>query len=237
MMDAIYEIKLNNIEREKIIEWEQTQQKLYQISQKRLDIAHLQEAGGIFIDQLKNVSMSFFAAYSVIDGSMTLGMMMALQYIIGQLNSPIIQIIQFIQSIQDSKIAIERIGEIHKEENEDEDEKNDDLMTNVPVDKDIKIRNMSFRYPGAKSNTLTDINLVIPFGKTTAIVGSSGSGKTTLLKLLLKFYLPTSGDIFLGNTNINNYNSTKLRKSFGVVMQNGYIFPKSIKKGSIINTS
>ncbi|RGM00365.1 peptidase domain-containing ABC transporter [Bacteroides sp. 3_1_33FAA] len=234
MMDAIYEIKLNNIEQEKITEWEQTQQKLYQISQKRLDIAHLQEAGGIFIDQLKNVSMSFFAAYSVVEGSMTLGMMMALQYIIGQLNSPIIQSIQFIQSIQDSKIAIERIGEIHNEENEDE--KSDDLMTNVPVDKDIKIRNVSFRYPGAKCNTLTDINFVIPFGKTTAIVGSSGSGKTTLLKLLLKFYLPTSGDILLGNININNYNSAKLRKSFGVVMQNGYIFSNSIKDNISIHT-
>lgn len=227
MMDAIYEIKLNNIEQEKIIEWEQTQQKLYQISQKRLDIAHLQEAGGILIEQLKNVSMSFFAAYSVVDGSMTLGMMMALQYIIGQLNSPIIQFVQFIQSIQDSKIAIERIDEIHNEKNEDE--KNVDLMTNVPLDKDIKIRDLSFRYPGAKCNTLTDINCSIPFGKTTAIVGSSGSGKTTLLKLLLKLYLPTSGDIFLGNINIKNYDSTKLRKSFGVVMQNGYIFPNSIK--------
>lgn len=227
VMDAIYEIKLNNIEQKKIIEWEQNQQKLYQISQKRLDIAHLQEAGGIFIDQLKNVSMSFFAAYSVVEGSMTLGMMMALQYIIGQLNSPIIQLIQFIQSIQDSKIAMERIGEIHNEENEDE--KSNDLMTNVPMDKDIKIKNVSFRYHGAKCNTLTDINFVIPFGKTTAIVGSSGSGKTTLLKLLLKFYLPTEGNIFLGDLSINNYNSAKLRKSFGVVMQNGYIFPNSIK--------
>lgn len=226
IMDAVYEIKLNNLEQEKISEWRITQQKLYQISQKRLDVAHLQEAGGIFIDQLKNVSMSYFAAYSVVEGSMTLGMMMAIQYIMGQLTSPIMQLIQFIQSLQDSKIAMERIGEIYNES--DEDEQNQ--IASIPIGRDIKIKNVSFRYPGAKHDTLSDINFVIPFGKTTAIVGTSGSGKTTLLKLLLKFYLPATGNIYLGDVNIRDLDSAKWRKACGVVLQNGYIFSSSIKE-------
>lgn len=226
IVDALYEIKLNNIERIKINEWKRTQQKLYQISQKRLDVAHLQEAGGIFIDQLKNVSMSFFAAYSVIEGNMTLGMMIAIQYIMGQLNSPIIQFIQFIQSLQDSKIAMERIEEIYEERNED----NNNLFVDIPIGRDIRIENVSFHYPGAKNDTLSNINFIIPFGKTTAIVGPSGSGKTTLLKLLLKFYLPETGSIYLGNINISDLDSAKWRKSCSVVLQNGYIFSGSIKE-------
>lgn len=234
MFEAIHEIKLHQIEDRKVTEWEQTQKKLYNISLQRLNIAHLQEAGGIFIDQIKNVTMSFFAATSVIEGNMTLGMMMAMQYIMGQINAPILQFIQFTQSCQDAKIAMERIDEVHETPNEDNNCNN----TNSILSKDdIRIENLSFKYPGAKRNALTNINLVIPYGKTTAIVGASGCGKTTLLKILLKFYHPTSGNIYVGNINLKNLSSSKWRSLCGVVMQNGYIFPSTIEENITLNNA
>lgn len=227
MFEAINEIKLHQIENSKINEWKQTQKKLYDISLKRLNVAHVQEAGGIFIDQIKNVIMSFFAATSVIDGSMTLGMMMAMQYIIGQINTPILQFVQFLQLSQDAKIAMERINEIHEMSNEDSCCKNNDYAT---LKADIRIKDLIFKYPGAKSNALANINLVIPYGKTTAIVGASGCGKTTLLKLLLKFYHTSLGDIYIGDKNLNDIMSSEWRAICGVVMQNGYIFPTTIEE-------
>lgn len=227
MFEAINEIKLHQIENSKINEWKQTQKKLYDISLKRLNVAHVQEAGGIFIDQIKNVIMSFFAATSVIDGSMTLGMMMAMQYIMGQINTPIIQFVQFLQLSQDAKIAMERINEIHEMSNEDRCCKNNDYAA---LKADIRIKDLIFKYPGAKNNALANINLVIPYGKTTAIVGASGCGKTTLLKLLLKFYNTSLGDIFIGDKNLNDIMSSEWRAICGVVMQNGYIFPTTIEE-------
>lgn len=233
IFEAIHEIKLHQLEDKKISEWKQTQKKLYNISLQRLNIAHIQEAGGIFIDQIKNVIMSFFAATSVIEGDMTLGMMMAMQYIMGQINAPILQFIQFVQSYQDAKIALERINEVHETPNEDGGFNKTDSY--IPSKEDIKIENLSFKYPGAKQNALTNINLVIPYGKITAIVGASGCGKTTLLKLLLKFYPPTSGDIYVGNTNLSSLNSSLWRSLCGVVMQNGYIFTSTIEENITLN--
>ena len=227
MFEAINEIKLHQIENSKINEWKQTQKKLYDISLKRLNVAHVQEAGGIFIDQIKNVIMSFFAATSVIDGSMTLGMMMAMQYIMGQINTPILQFVQFLQLSQDAKIAMERINEIHEMSNEDSCCKN---IEHATLKADIRINDLTFKYPGAKSNALANINLVIPYGKTTAIVGASGCGKTTLLKLLLKFYRTSLGDIYIGDKNLNDIMSSEWRAICGVVMQNGYIFPTTIEE-------
>lgn len=177
--------------------------------------------------------MSFFAATSVIEGDMTLGMMMAMQYILGQLNAPILQFIQFVQSYQDAKIALERIDEVHETPNEDGGFNKTDSY--IPSKEDIKIENLSYKYPSAKQNALTNINLVIPYGKITAIVGASGCGKTTLLKLLLKFYCPTSGDIYVGNTNLSCLNSSLWRSSCGVVMQNGYIFTSTIEENITLN--
>ena len=227
MFEAINEIKLHQIENSKINEWKQTQKKLYDISLKRLNVAHIQEAGGIFIDQIKNVIMSFFAATSVIDGSMTLGMMMAMQYIMGQINTPILQFVQFLQLSQDAKIAMERINEVHEMSNEDSCCKN---IEHVTLKADIRINDLTFKYPGAQSYALAKINLVIPYGKTTAIVGASGCGKTTLLKLLLKFYHTSLGDIYIGDKNLNDIMSSEWRAICGVVMQNGYIFPTTIEE-------
>lgn len=176
--------------------------------------------------------MSFFAATSVIEGDMTLGMMIAMQYIIGQINAPILQFIQFVQSCQDAKIALERIDEVHRAQNEDD---NNDKSNYVPLKGDIIIENLSFKYPGAKRNALTNINLVIPYGKTTAIVGASGCGKTTLLKILLKFYRPTTGNVYVGNINLKNLSSSSWRNLCGVVMQNGYIFPSTIEENITLN--
>lgn len=227
MFEAINEIKLHQIENSKINEWKQTQTKLYDISLKRLNVAHVQEAGGIFIDQIKNVIMSFFAATSVIDGSMTLGMMMAMQYIMGQINTPILQFVQFLQLSQDAKIAMERINEVHEMSNEDSCCKN---IEHAILKADIRINDLTFKYPGAQCYALAKINLVIPYGKTTAIVGASGCGKTTLLKLLLKFYHTSLGDIYIGDKNLNDIMSSEWRAICGVVMQNGYIFPTTIEE-------
>ena len=227
MFEAINEIKLHQIENSKINEWKQTQTKLYDISLKRLNVAHVQEAGGIFIDQIKNVIMSFFAATSVIDGSMTLGMMMAMQYIMGQINTPILQFVQFLQLSQDAKIAMERINEVHEMSNEDSCCKN---IEHATLKADIRINDLTFKYPGAQCYALAKINLVIPYGKTTAIVGASGCGKTTLLKLLLKFYHTSLGDIYIGDKNLNDIMSSEWRAICGVVMQNGYIFPTTIEE-------
>lgn len=171
--------------------------------------------------------MSFFAATSVIDGSMTLGMMMAMQYIMGQINTPILQFIQFLQLSQDAKIAMERINEVHEMSNEDSCYKNNNHAT---LNADIRINDLTFKYPGAKSYTLSNINLVIPYGKITAIVGASGCGKTTLLKLLLKFYHTSLGEIYIGDKNLNDIISSEWRARCGVVMQNGYVFPTTIEE-------
>lgn len=227
LINGMQDIKLNNCEKQKRWEWESIQSRLYKISIKGLTLAQTQEVGGTFIDQTKNVLISFIAANSVISGNMTLGMMVAMQYIIGQLNAPLSQFISFVQDSQDAKISLERMSEI--KEKEDEEPEGSDLIREIPENSDIVFHNVSFQYNGPHSDkVLNNINLVIPQNKVTAIVGSSGSGKTTLLKLMLGFYTPISGDVLLGGKKLEKYSSKSWRKQCGTVMQEGYIFADTI---------
>jgi ATP-binding cassette subfamily B protein len=227
LITGMQEIKLNNCEKQKRWEWERIQAKLFKVNVKGLMLNQNQQAGSLFINQVKNIVISFIAAKAVIDGSMTLGMMMAVQYIIGQLNSPINEFIVFMRAGQDAKISLERLGEIHN--NDDEEDANLFRIYELPENKNISVQNLSFHYEGPKSpRVLNDINLVIPQNKITAIVGASGSGKTTLIKMLLGFYLPYEGKIEIGGINLNQFSMEMWRSNCGVVMQDGFIFSDTI---------
>jgi ATP-binding cassette subfamily B protein len=228
LVTGMQEIKLNNCEKQKRWDWENIQAKLFKVSIKGLALSQYQQTGAFFINETKNILISFIAAYSVIKGDMTLGMMMAVQYIMGQLNSPINQFISFIQSAQDAKISLERLGEIHNKEDEEKDA--DSKITIFPEDKSIYIHNLSFKYNPIAPEVLQNIDLTIPQGKITAIVGMSGSGKTTLVKLLLGFYPPTSGDIKVGDVKLENISNKMWRDQCGAVMQDGFIFSDTIAK-------
>lgn len=226
LIQGMQEIKLNNCEKQKRWEWESIQIKLFKISLSSLALQQYQNSGGAFINELKNILITFWAAKEVIDGNMTLGMMMAAQQILGQLNAPVLQFVNFIQEAQDAQISLERLGEIHNKK--DEDESAQTAMV-IPEAKDLVIKELDFRYGDPNSEfVLHNVDLTIPQGKTTAIVGASGSGKTTLLKLLLKFYDPESGEIKLGETPLRNLDSRVWRSKIGVVMQDGFIFSDSI---------
>lgn len=227
LINGMQDIKLNNCENTKRWEWERIQAKLFNISVKGLALGQTQQVGGVFIDQTKNVLISFIAAQSVINGEMTIGMMMAMQYIIGQLNAPISQFIGFIQATQDAKISLERLNEIH--DKEDEEPESNKFITEIPQYASIDFKNVIFQYEGPNSEKVLDgINLSIEPNKITAIVGSSGSGKTTMLKLILGFYQPVDGVITLGNVNLDKYSDRIWRSNCGVVMQDGYIFSDTI---------
>ena len=225
IIQGMPEIKLQNSEYKRRWKWAHIQASLFNTSIKTLTITQYQDAGGYFINQLKNILISFVAAKSVIDGNMTLGMMMAIQYIVGQVNSPLKQMLGFIRSAQDAKIALERLGEIHNTENEATEEQ---TATDFIPDGDIEIKNLSFSYTPISENVLTDINMTIPTGKMTAIVGTSGSGKTTLVKLLLGFYPPSEGTIKIGGTSIDTIRQSLWRANTGAVLQEGYIFSDTI---------
>jgi ATP-binding cassette subfamily B protein len=228
LINGMQEIKLNNSERRRRWEWEAIQIRLFNISTRSLAVAQYQNMGGAFIDQVKNILITFYSAKLVIDGEITLGMMLAVQYIIGQLNIPINNFLSFIQNAQDAKISLERLGEIHDQENEDG---GGDRLTVLPDDKTIRLENLSFRYGGRSSPwVLRNIDLTIPAGKVTAIVGPSGSGKTTLVKLLLKFYGASEGRVFVGRTDLKNLDAAVWRNTCGAVMQDGFIFADSIAR-------
>ncbi len=225
---GIQEIKLQNCEIRRRLEWEDTQADLFKVQMDSLKLQLQQESGGVFINEIKNIVITVITATCVISGDMSLGMMLAVQYIIGQLNSPIEQVVAFIYSLQDVKISLERINEIHNAENEDNHIKNN--ITNLS-DKTITIKNLSFSYDShALTKTLDNITLNIPSGKITAIVGSSGSGKTTLIKLILGYYSNISGSILIQNQDIRNINLKDWRSHCGVVMQDGVIFSESIAR-------
>jgi ATP-binding cassette subfamily B protein len=229
LITGMQEIKLNNCEREKRWEWERIQAKLFKVNIKSLALSQYQQSGTIFVNEIKNILITFFAAKAVIDGSMTLGMMLAVQYIIGQLNAPIEQLITFFNATQDAKISLERLGEVHKRE--DEEAPDDAKIAVIPQDRSIYINDLSFQYEGPHSEfVLKNLNLNIPDGKVTAIVGASGSGKTTLIKLLLGFYKPTKGEIRLGEIRMEHLSNRFWRQKCGVVMQDGFIFSDSIAK-------
>jgi ATP-binding cassette subfamily B protein len=227
MITGMQEIKLNNCERQKRWKWERIQARIFRVSVQGLALNQWQQAGALFFNESKNIFITFLAASSVISGEITLGMMMSVTYIIGQLNAPVEQMISFMQAAQDAKISMERLGEIHQKE--DEEPADSVKIHQLPENKTISIRNLSFQYEGPHSDmVLKNINLNIPEGKTTAIVGSSGSGKTTLVKLLLGFYEPVTGEIRIGDALHKNFNSSYWRSQCGAVMQDGFIFSDTI---------
>lgn len=227
IVTAMQEIKLNNCETQKRWQWERIQVKLFKISIKGLALGQIQQVGSIFFNQTTNIVISFIAAKAVIDGQMTLGMMMSLTYIIGQLSSPVSSFIGFAQQFQDAKISLERLNEIHGRKDEEQDISS--KLTVLPEKGDIRIENVSFSYDGANRDyVLDDVSLHIPQHKMTAIVGASGSGKTTLIKLMLGFYTPNKGAIKIQDTPLENINPHLWRARTGSVMQDGFIFSETI---------
>jgi ATP-binding cassette subfamily B protein len=237
LINGMQEIKLHNAEKQKRWGWEYIQARLFKVSMKGLVLEQTQNIGSNFINELKNIIIIFLSAKLVIDGQITLGMMMAISSIVGSLNGPILQLINFIREAQDAKISLARLSEIH--EKEDETQQEESQTHEIPENADIEIKNLSFRYIGSGINVLENLNLTIPANKITAIVGASGSGKTTLMKLLLKFYEPNSGEIGLipksdeiplnvGMTNLRNIAQKTWRSHVGTVMQEGYIFSDTI---------
>jgi ATP-binding cassette subfamily B protein len=236
-MQLIYgmqEIKLNSAEQSKRWEWENLQAQLFKLGFKGLSLSQNQQAGVFFINEGKNILITFFVVKAVLEGQLTLGAMMAIQYIIGQLNSPVEQLIGFTQAAQDAKISLERLNEIHQLEEEEPAEKT--FISRLPDNKGINMDSLSYTYPGAGNEpVLKNINLRIPEGKVTAIVGMSGSGKTTLLKLLLRFYENYSGEIRVGEASLKYISPRYWRKQCGSVMQDGYIFNDSIAKNIAVS--
>lgn len=237
LIDGMQEIKLQGCEQRKRWEWEDVQADLFKVNLQASNLQQVQQAGSITINEVKNILITVLAATSVIQGNMTLGMMLAVQYIIGQLNSPVEQLIHFVYSWQDVSISLDRMNEIHTETNEENAERTRSSYTEESTDgHSLAIKDLSFKYNIYSSkNILSDINLLIPNGKVTAIVGASGSGKTTLIKLLLGFYEPLSGSIQIGSANLSECNLGWWRSQCGAVMQEGYLFSDTIAKNIAIS--
>ena len=231
---SMQEIKLQDCEQRRRWEWEDVQADLFNVQMKSLKLQQTQEAGSIFINELKNIVITVVAATAVIHGQLTLGMMLAVQYIIGQLNSPVEQLMSFFYSVQDVKISLERINEIHRMDDENGKQ---GLETSVKEeDKGIDLENVNFKYdPHALKTIIDNVSLTIPKGKVTAIVGASGSGKTTLIKLMLGYYPVLGGQINIGGTDVNTLNKKWWRRQCGVVMQDGVIFSESIARNIAVD--
>lgn len=227
LITGMQEIKLNNCETQMRWKWERIQVKIFKIGIKGLALQQYQQLGGMFFNQTTNILISFIAARAVVQGEMTLGMMMSVTYIVGQLSSPIEQLIDFSRSFQDAKISLERLGEIHGKE--DEEQMIENKLNVVPTNQSLCIENLYFSYDGSNRDyVLENINLTIPYNQVTAIVGASGSGKTTLIKLLLGFYNPNKGDVKIGDIPLRNINPHVWRGKTGSVMQDGFIFSDTI---------
>ena len=237
LLGGMQEIKLQGCEQRKRWEWEDVQADLFKVNLQSLNLQQVQQAGSITINEVKNILITVLAATAVIHGNMTLGMMLAVQYIIGQLNSPVEQLIQFIYSWQDVSISLDRMNEIHTETNEENVERTRTAYTDKTTEgHSLTIKDLSFKYDiYSPKDILSDINLSIPNGKVTAIVGASGSGKTTLVKLLLGFYEPLNGNIEIGNANLSEYNLGWWRSQCGAVMQEGYLFSDTIARNIAIS--
>lgn len=237
LISGMQEIKLQGCEQRKRWEWEDVQADLFKVNLQSLNLQQIQQAGSITINEVKNILITVLAATTVIHGNMTLGMMLAVQYIIGQLNSPVEQLIQFIYSWQDVSISLDRMNEIHTETNEENTERTHTTYTDETTGgHSLMIKDLSFKYDIYSSkDILSNINLSIPNGKVTAIVGASGSGKTTLVKLLLGFYEPLNGSIEIGDANLNEYNLGWWRSQCGAVMQEGYLFSDTIARNIAIS--
>ena len=229
LIQGMQEIKLAGAERPMRWAWERLQARLFRLQMSGLALSQYQQAGAFSINEGKNIFITFLAAQAVINGQLTLGAMLAMQQIVGQLNGPIEQLIGFVQGLQDAKISLERLNEIHTLA--DEEPAGQERVDELPAEQSISIQKLSYTYPGAGNDpVLRDIDLLIPTGKTTAIVGMSGSGKTTLLKLLLRFYEPGRGEIRLGDTALRNMGHSFWRMQCGVVMQDGFVFSDSIAR-------
>ncbi|MDR7211840.1 peptidase domain-containing ABC transporter [Flavobacterium piscis] len=229
IINGVTEMKLNQFEDLKRQEWEKIQQKLFKINIRILKLDQFQLSGFEFINQIKNIIVTFLAATFVVKGKMTLGELLSVSYIVGQMNSPVNQLVAFFRSLQDAKLSLERLNEVQNHPTEESE--NNKQLSLSEIKTEIKFINVSFQYEGPKSPfVLKDINFTIPEGKITAIVGASGSGKTTLMKLLLKFHEPTKGEIFFNSENINNISPKSLRENCGVVIQDGFIFSDTIER-------
>lgn len=226
LINGMQEIKLHNAEKQKRWGWEYVQASLFKVSIENLSLEQYQGVGSSFINELKNILITIVSAILVINGEITLGMMLAISYIVGQLNSPIAQLINFIRELQDARISLDRLGEIHNKE--DEEQQDQEKVHHLPENAKIEMNDLSFRYTGSNIPVLKNLDLIIPANKITAIVGVSGSGKTTLMKLLLKFYEPDEGEIKVGNFDLKNISQKTWRHWCGVVMQEGYIFNDTI---------
>lgn len=231
---TMQEIKLQDCEQRRRWEWEDVQAELFEVQMKALKLQQTQEAGSIFINEIKNILITVVAATSVIQGDMTLGMMLAVQYIIGQLNSPVEQLMNFLYTLQDVKISLERINEIHGKDNEESNEKA--LAHFSDLKNDLSFKEVDFKYdPHHPKKTIDQLSMNVPEGKITAIVGASGSGKTTLIKLMLGYYPVLGGEIRIGSSNLNDYNLKWWRRQCGVVMQDGVIFSESIARNIAVD--
>ncbi|MDR0865318.1 MAG: peptidase domain-containing ABC transporter, partial [Candidatus Symbiothrix sp.] len=230
LVTGMQEIKLNTCERQKRWEWERIQARLFRLRVKGMALGQYQDSGAILINQTKNILITVLVAQLVVSGQMTLGMMLSVQYIIGQLNGPVDQLIGFFRSMQDARLSLERLSEIH--EKEDEESLNETKIREIPGGKELRLENVDFAYDGTSIGepVLKNIHLTIPAHKQTAIVGMSGSGKTTLVKLLLGFYPLKRGKIYLGSNPLETYSWREWRKQCGVVMQDGFIFSDTIAR-------
>lgn len=234
LLNGMQEIKLQHCERRRCWEWEDIQADLFRTSIESMKIQQTQEAGGILINEIKNIVITIVAATSVISENLSLGMMLAIQYIIGQLNAPVEQFVQFIYGWQDVRISLERMCEIRNREEEETPERNVDYFPNGQ--REIRLKNVTFQYEGPHSpKVLDNLNLTIPQGKVTAIVGTSGSGKTTLVKLLLGYYSPVAGTIRIAGEDLAHYDLRWWRSHCGAVMQDGYIFSESIARNIAVD--
>lgn len=232
-IEGVQDIKINNYERPKRWKWEDIQAKLYKVNVRVLNVTNLQNTGAQFIDSIKNLAITFFCAKAVIAGEMTFGVMISTQFIIGMLNAPVVQFIQFIISYQFAKISFLRLNEIHQLKDEQDGVGNNSM--DLPSSKSIVINNVSFQYSPHSNLVLQNVSLIIPEGKVTAIVGDSGSGKSTLLKLILRLYKPSYGEIMIGNMNINNIGLKQWREKCGAVMQDGKIFNDTILNNIVLD--
>ncbi|GAB5473928.1 MAG: peptidase domain-containing ABC transporter [Maribacter sp.] len=226
LINGMQEIKMHNAEKQKRWKWEFVQARLFKVSIQNLALEQTQGVGSSVINELKNIIITFMSAVLVIEGNITLGMMLSIQYIIGQLNSPVSQMVSFVRSYQDARISMERLAEIHDKDDEETNKKQ--LIGRLIPNQDLRLNNISFRYQGGDKNVIKGLTMKIPANKITAIVGASGSGKTTLMKLLLKFYDSNKGAILYGDHYLNSISHRTWRDHCGVVMQEGYVFNDTI---------
>lgn len=234
LINGMQEIKLHNAERRMRWNWEFVQARLFKVEMKSLTLEQTQSVGSSFINELKNILITVLSAKLVIQNDITIGMMVAISFIVGQLNAPVMQLITFLREIQDAKISLERLAEIHNMDNEENIDAN--TLVNVPVDQGFNLNNVTFKYPGGLSNVIKNLDLMIPANQVTAIVGVSGSGKTTLMKMLLRFYEPNEGGIYIGENKLSDFAQSSWRSSCGVVMQEGYIFNDTIARNIAVGS-